>query len=244
MTRIDEHGRPEPPVDGHERATQAAYDLVAEDYAELLRDALTASVWDRSVLAAFAELVLADGGGPVVDVGCGPGRITGHLSGLGLDVYGVDLSPGMVEVARRTYPDLRFEAGSMAALGADDEALAGVVAWYSVIHTPPAEHPAIYRELARVLRPGGRLVLAFQVGDEVVHLEQAYGHALSLDAYRLSPEMVTDQLHAAGFVVTARLVREPVSVAVRQSSPSADSGPPQMVPEQQRQAYLVARKPN
>jgi trans-aconitate methyltransferase len=93
------------------RTTRAAYDTVAVDYARLLSSELAAKPLDRALLAAFAELVLADGGGPVADLGCGPGRVTTHLHALGLDAFGVDLSPEMVAVARRSYPDLRFEAG-------------------------------------------------------------------------------------------------------------------------------------
>jgi trans-aconitate methyltransferase len=67
---------------------------------------------DRALFAAFAELVRAGSNGPVADIGCGPGRVTILLSRLGLDAFGIDLSPGMLALARRTYPQLRFEEGS------------------------------------------------------------------------------------------------------------------------------------
>lgn len=203
--------------------TRVAYDLVAEDYARLLEDSLGSNAWDRAVLAAFAAEVLADGGGAVADLGCGPGRLTGHLSELGLEVFGLDLSPRMIDVARRTHPDLPFGVGSTSALPVGDDLLGGIVAWYSMIHTPPDEQPAIYQEFARVLRRGGHLVLAFQIGDECVHLSEAYGHRLDLDVHRLSPGRVAGQLVDAGFAVTAELLREPRG------------------PERQRQGYLVAR---
>ncbi|MDT7666349.1 MAG: hypothetical protein QOD04_5905, partial [Pseudonocardiales bacterium] len=82
-------------------ATRHAYDQVAVDYARLLEDNLATNIWDRAVLSAFAEHVTAAGGGRVLDLGCGPGRITGHLHELGLDVAGADLSPAMVAEARR-----------------------------------------------------------------------------------------------------------------------------------------------
>jgi ubiquinone/menaquinone biosynthesis C-methylase UbiE len=209
---------------GYERSTRAAYDEVADDYTRLLNDSLANSPMDRAVLQLFAESVTSNGCGRVADVGCGPGRITAHLHDLGLDVFGIDLSPAMINVARHDHPDLRFDEGSMTALDIEDEELAGVVAWYSVIHTPPDDHPHIYAELSRVLKPEGRLVVAFQVGDQKVHLEQAYGHTVSLDVFRLAPDRVTDQLEAAGFDITARIVREAIE------------------PEKQQQAYLLARK--
>ncbi|WP_410639022.1 class I SAM-dependent DNA methyltransferase [Amycolatopsis sp. lyj-346] len=204
--------------------TRIAYDTVADSYAEQLRDLLDESPWDRAVLGTFAELV--GDRGPVGDLGCGPGRLTGYLASLGLDVFGVDLSPGMVDAARRAHPGLRFEIGSLAALDLADGALAGALAWYSLIHTPPEELAPVVAELARVLAPGGRLLTGFQVGDERRHIAHGYGHDVSLDAYRLQPDFVAGLCAAAGLVVEARLVREP-------------QGPYEKTP----QAYLLARKP-
>ena len=204
--------------------TRTAYDTVAVSYAELVSGALQETPMDRAVLGVFAEQVLAGGGGPVADLGCGPGRITTHLDGLGLDVLGLDLSPGMIEVARRTHPHLRFEVGSIASLPLPDAALSGALLWYSLIHTPPARQPAVFAEAARVLRRGAPLLLAFQAGaDEHVHHRQGYGHAISLQGWRLDPDRVTRELTEAGFEVRARVVREPE--------------PPL---EKSRQAYLLA----
>lgn len=113
----------------------------------------------------------------------------------------------------------------MTALDLTDGVLGGIVAWYSIIHTPPERLPVVFAEFHRVLGPGGHLLLAFQVGDERVHLEQAYGHALSLDAYRLPSDRVAELVGQAGLVVVARLVREPEE------------------PEKVPQAYLLAHKP-
>ena len=77
---------------------------------------------EREVMALVAEWVRAHGGGPIADVGCGPGRITAHLRDLGVDAFGIDLSPRMIEVARREHPGLRFEVGSMTQLGLADGA--------------------------------------------------------------------------------------------------------------------------
>jgi SAM-dependent methyltransferase len=191
-------------------ATRTAYDTVAVDYAELLTTELSEKPLDRGLLATFAELVTADGGGPVGDLGCGPGRVTTHLHALGLDVFGMDLSPAMVEVARRTYPGLQFHEGSLTALDLADGSLGGILAWYSIIHTPPELLPVVFSEFHRVLRPGGHLLLAFQAGDgQRVERQEAYGHAVSLVNYRLSPDHIADQLGKAGLDVHTRVFREP-----------------------------------
>ncbi|WP_236790577.1 class I SAM-dependent methyltransferase [Amycolatopsis sp. GM8] len=200
---------------------RTAYDTVAADYAALFHDALSANPFDRAMLGAFADVV----DGPVADLGCGPGRITGPLAALGLNVFGVDLSPEMIAVARRTHPSLRFETGSLLGLDLPDAGLAGVVAWYSIIHTPPQLLPAVFAEFARVLAPAGHALLAFQVGNnQPHHISHAYGHDLSLDVYRLSPDHIAEQLADAGLAVHARLVRKPEGE------------------EKTSQAYLLARK--
>jgi SAM-dependent methyltransferase len=190
--------------------TRTAYDTVAVSYAELVEPALAESPLDRALLGVFAEQVLAGPGGPVGDLGCGPGRLTDHLHALGLAAFGVDLSPGMVEVARRRYPHLRFDVGSLHALDLPDGGLAGALAWYSVIHTAPEHQPAVFAELARVLRPGAPLLTAFQAADDVpVHHRQGYGHEISLHGWRMDPDRVVTQLADAGFDVRTRVLRQP-----------------------------------
>ncbi|NIL90027.1 Ubiquinone biosynthesis O-methyltransferase [Rhodococcus fascians] len=187
--------------------TRAAYDTVAESYADLVRDELDGRHLEHGLLATFADRVSS---GDVLEVGCGTGRITEHLHCLGVDVAGMDLSPNMIEVARREHPHLRFEVGSMEELEAGDSTLAGIVAWYSIIHTPPHQLSTIFAELHRVLVPEGLLLLAFQAGNERVRLEQAYGHSVSYDAYRLDPDAVAGMLVEANFEVDVRVHRAPM----------------------------------
>jgi SAM-dependent methyltransferase len=210
----------------HLDAVRVAYDAIAGVYAEHFRSELEAKPFGRAMLATFAELVRAGGGGPVADVGCGPGRVTTHLRDLGLDAYGVDLSPGMVAVARRDHPGVRFEVGSLTALDLPDGALDGVVAWYSIIHLLPGDVPAAFAELRRVLAPGGRLLLAFQIADEPLHLTEVLGRNVSLTLRRWSPDRIAELLDAAGFEVEARLVRAPDAT------------------ERTPQAHVLARRPS
>ena len=191
--------------------TRTAYDTVAESYAELVPPRVEALPFDRAMLGTFAELVAAGAPGPVADIGCGPGHITQRLWSLGLEAFGIDLSPGMLAVARERHPELRFEQGSMTALDLSDDALAGVVAWYSVIHIPPPARPGVLAEFARVLRPGGLIMLAFQVGDEVRRLTHRYGREITLDSHRLPPKAVETELVQTGFEVVATLRRGPMA---------------------------------
>ncbi|WP_432037829.1 class I SAM-dependent DNA methyltransferase [Streptomyces cucumeris] len=207
------------------RTTRTSYDAIAVDYAERFRDELAGMPLERAVLGAFAETVREAGGGPVADVGCGPGEVTAYLDGLGLPVFGIDLSPGMLALARREHPGLRFEEGSMLALDQPDGSLGAVVAWYSTIHVPAERLPEVFAEFHRVLVPGGRLLVAFQVGDEPRCFTEAFGHPVDLTFRRWRPDRIAELLDAAGLPVHARTVRGPERW---ESTP---------------QAVLIARKP-
>ena len=114
-----------------------------------------------------------------------PGRITAHLRQLGVDAFGIDLSPGMIEVARRDHPGLRFDLGSMTDLALADASMAGLVAWYSLIHVPDDEISPVFAHFQRVLRPGGPLLLSFHVGDESQLKTQGYGgHPMRVFVHR------------------------------------------------------------
>ncbi|MFE3824793.1 class I SAM-dependent methyltransferase [Streptomyces sp. NPDC059092] len=191
------------------RDTRDGYDKISADYAEKFPTMLVDGPLGRAMLTAFAELVGGAGGGPVVEVGSGPGRVTAFLHSLGVRVSGVDLSPAMVALARRNHPELGFVEGTMTALDLPDGSLAGLLAWYSVIHVPPELHPGVFEEFHRVVAPGGHLLVAFQVGDVPLSFTEAWGHTVSLDFHRLSPDRVTEALEKAGFAMDARLVREP-----------------------------------
>ena len=187
--------------------TRDSYDMLAPDYADLFPDRVIDPI-ERAGYAAFADLVRANGNGPVADVGCAFGWLTELLHGLGLDAYGVDLSPGMVREARRRFPHLRFEVGDMLDLKIEDGTLGGLIASYSIIHIPWHHRPRLFAEFHRTLRPGGILMLGFQIGDEHIHRDEGWGRPLDLDWYRQRPEEVEKLLAAAGFEVEATIVQK------------------------------------
>ncbi|MEU1907363.1 class I SAM-dependent methyltransferase [Streptomyces hygroscopicus] len=206
-------------------ATRASYDVMAAEYADMVSSHLDTKPLDRALLAAFTELVKASGNGLVADVGCGSGWATVALRRLGLDAFGIDLSPGMIDLARRTYPDLRFEVGSVLALGLPDASIGGLLAYYSIIHIPWERRSEAFSEFHRVLAPGGQAMLVFQVGDDRGHRSGAFGKAICLDWYRQQPDEIADLLRRAGFEVWATITRQPDAT------------------EKTPQGYVLARKP-
>src|SRR5688500_9188380 len=145
----------------------------------------------------------------VCDVGCGPAHVARYLHERGVKVIGVDLSPAMVEQARLLNPGLDIQQGDMLCLDVPDESWAGIVAFYSLIHIPRTSVARALSELGRCLRPGGRLLMAFHIGDEVMHLEELWGHPVKMDFIFFRTDEMLGYLSEAGFDVEEALERDP-----------------------------------
>jgi SAM-dependent methyltransferase len=187
--------------------TQIGYDRVAEQYAERFTHELDYKPFDRHLLAMFAELV--KGKGAACDIGCGPGQIARYLHDQGAEAMGVDLSPKMIEQARQINPQQRFEVADMRALPFQDGELAGITAFYSVIHIPRAEVTGVLKEFRRVLKPDGWLLVTFHIGDEVRHLEEFFEQPVSLDFVFFHVAEMRVYLEAAGFTLKIITERAP-----------------------------------
>ena len=205
--------------------TQASYDKVAREYAEQYKDEMDFKPFDRQCLDRLARSVGTLG--PICDLGCGPGQIARYLHRQGVEALGVDLSPAMVSEAQRLNPQIPFHQGDMLSLPDLDESWGGIAAFYCLIHIPRQRMVAALQELSRVLKPGGVMLAAFHIGDQIEHLDEWWGKAVNLDfAFYLPQEMQT-WLEEAGFELEETLLREPnpeVEVATQR-------------------AYVFARKP-
>jgi SAM-dependent methyltransferase len=204
---------------------QTTYDALAGEYAVHLAGELAAKPLDRTLLDRFAEHVR--GVGPACDLGCGPGHVARYLSDQGVDICGIDLSPAMLEQARRLHPGIAFRQGDMLALDVEEAAFAGVVAFYAIVHLSPEALPAAFREIRRVLRPGGTALLAFHVGEGVVQPGELWGIPVALDWVFFQSDAVVHSLTAAGLAVTEVIERAPYEGAEHPS----------------RRAYVFAARP-
>lgn len=202
--------------------TGESYDRVAAEYARRILDELDHKPLDRGLLAAFAETAPA---GPIADLGCGPGHVARHLHGLGREVIGIDLSPAMVETARRLAPGPEYREGTMLALDLPDGSLGGAIAYYSIIHLGEEQLPVAFAELRRVLRPDAPALLAFHTGRHVLHMEEWWGASVALDFHFHPAGTVSRLLEAAGLAVEWDLRRQPGAGEV-----------------QTERAYLLARR--
>jgi SAM-dependent methyltransferase len=184
-----------------------SYDSAAEAYAEHLATELEHKPLDRHLLNRFAESLR--GRGLVADLGCGPGQIAAYLQQQGVDVVGIDLSPEMIRVASQLNPGLAFRVGDMRQLDFPDAALAGVVAFYSIVHFLPSDLGPVFREVRRTLASDGLALLAFHVGDQAVHVDDLYGAPVSLDFQFHRPGQVVETLGPAGLSVIEHVERAP-----------------------------------
>ncbi|HET6705087.1 class I SAM-dependent methyltransferase [Amycolatopsis sp.] len=186
--------------------TATSYDTVAESYAEFVSDALEKQPYLKAALTLFAAQV----DGPALDVGCGPGHFTAYLASLGVDAAGIDLSPGMIDLARRSHPELRFEVGSMTDLAQPGASVAGVLAFWSLIHIPDEAVPVALGHFHRVLRPGGVLVIGYHVGVGTRLKTQGYGgHPMRVNVHLRQPWWLARRVREAGFTVDAEWLLSP-----------------------------------
>jgi SAM-dependent methyltransferase len=115
----------------------------------------------------------------------------------------------MVENARQLNPAIDFGVGDVLSLAWPDASWAGAVAFYSLIHLPPTGVASALAGLARVLRAGAPLLVAFHIGDQMHHIDEWWELPVALDGYFYRPEWFSEQLSQAGFVVESLVVRSP-----------------------------------
>jgi len=202
-----------------------SYDRVADEYARRISGELQHKPLDRELLNRFAAAVI--GRGEVCDMGCGPGHIARHLRDAGATIFGLDLSPRMLEQARQLNPDISFREGNMTSLDLPNGALAGIAALYAIVNIPKESLLSVFREMQRVLQPGGLLLLAFHCGDETLHEDELWGRPISMDFFLFRPPVIRDYLESVGFAIEEVIEREPYSPEVEYQS---------------RRAYIFARK--
>lgn len=210
-------------AEGHD-ITQSiceSYDRIADEYASRIFSELKHKPLDRELLNRFASEVA--GHGEVCDMGCGPGHVARYLHDTGANIFGLDISPRMLEQARQLNPDIRFQEGNMLSLGLPDSRLAGIVAFYAICNIPKEFLPVVFLEMKRVLQPRGLLLIAFHAGDKTLHENELWGRVISMDFFLYQPLIIRRYLEEAGYLIEAVIEREPYSLDVEYQSRSRTS---------------------
>ena len=207
------------------QSVRNSYDRLADEYARRMFHELENKPFDRMLLDRFA--VEVSGQGAVCDMGCGPGHVGRYLCEAGADVFGLDLSPQMLEQARQLNPGMVFQEGNMMALELEANSLAGITAFYAIVNIPEESLPAVFQEMHRVLQPGGLLLLAFHTGSEAIRVDELWGQSISMDFFMFSTAAIRRLLENSGFAIEEMREREPYAPEVEHQS---------------HRAYIFARK--
>lgn len=204
---------------------EGVYDTVAEEYAEAFSGEHENKPKDQEILQRFAQEI-ADGR-PVWDLGCGPGQTAIYLKNLGVEISGLDLSERILEEARALHPEIHFRKGDLLDLEFEDDSVAAVVAFYAIVHFTEGQVGIAFREVFRVLRPGGLFLLTFHVGEEAIHVDEFLGKEVDIDFMFFTTSFIHGCLADGGF--------EKIEVIEREPYPGVEY--------ESRRAYVFAAKP-
>jgi ubiquinone/menaquinone biosynthesis C-methylase UbiE len=187
-----------------------AYDRAAKDYAAALWNELEGKPFDQIILRWFATQIPA--GETVLEIGCGPGEVSGYLQRFGVTCLGTDISTQMIEAARAYFPEVQFEVQDFFRLEYADDTFCGVVGFYAIVNLVLEEVQAVLVEVQRVLKPGGLFLLSFHIdeGQERADVEHFFNHeGNALTFYYFKVDDVKALLESAGYQVVDILIRYP-----------------------------------
>lgn len=201
------------------------YDTLAKEYAETFSGEHEKKPKDQEMLRRFSREI--GGRRPVWDFGCGPGQTTQYLKDLGIEISGLDLSEKLLEQARTMHPEIPFRKGNILDLEFANDSIAGVVAFYAIIHFTEEQVERAFREVFRVLQPGGIFLVTYHIGEETIHLEEFLGKRIDIDFMFFTTDFICSSLTESGFEAIEIIEREPYPGVEYQS----------------RRAYVFAMKP-
>ncbi len=210
------------------RSITEAYDRAAKDYAAIMWNEFGGKHFDQIILRWFATQIPPDE--TVLEVGCGPGEVSGFLHRQGVKCLGTDISMQMIESAREYFPEVRFEVQDFFQLGYGDGSFCGVVGFYAIVNLDLEEVKAVLAEVQRVLKPEGLFLFSFHIDEgeektEVKNFFKQEGSALTF--YYFKVDDVKALVERVGFQVVDILIRYPYKDIEYPS----------------KRAYFVVRKP-
>jgi len=183
------------------------YDTVAKEYAETFSDEHEKKPKDQEILHRFSQEI--GDRRPVWDFGCGPGQTAKHLKNLGIEISGLDLSASILEQARTIHPDIHFQKGNILELEFENDSIGGVVAFYAIVHFTEEQVEMAFREMFRVLQPGGIFLFTYHIGEETIHLDEFLGKKVDIDFMFFTSDFIFSCLKDSGFEKIEIIEREP-----------------------------------
>jgi ubiquinone/menaquinone biosynthesis C-methylase UbiE len=205
---------------------ESLYDSVAKEYAETFSDEHEKKPKDREILQRFSQEI--GDRRPVWDLGCGPGQTTKYLNDLGIEVSGLDLSEKILEQARTINREIHFQKGNILELKFDNNSIAGLVAFYAIVHFTKEQVMTAFSEIFRVLQQGGLFLFTYHIGDKTIHLNEFLDKKVDIEFMFFTSNYISNCLNDVGFREIEIIEREPYP----------------RVEYQSRRAYAFAVKPD
>jgi SAM-dependent methyltransferase len=204
---------------------ESMYDALAKEYAEKFCGEHEKKPQDREILYRFSQVVA--GKKPIWDLGCGPGQTTQYLRNLGVEIFGLDVSEKLLEQAKVIHPGIIFRKGNILDLKFENESIAGIVAFYALVHFSQEQVANAFREIFRVLKPVGVFLFTYHIGEGAIHLDEFLGKDVDIDFMFFKTDFISLCVKDAGFEDIEILERDPYPEVEYQS----------------RRAYVFAKKP-
>lgn len=204
---------------------ERTYDTVAKEYSETFSGEHEKKPKDQEILRKFSRKI--GNKKPVWDFGCGPGQTTKYLKDLGMEISGLDLSEKILERARTIHPEIHFRKGNILELELDDDSIAGVVAFYAMVHFTAEQVERAFQETFRVLQPGGLFLFTYHIGEKSITLKEFLGKKISIDFMFFTTDFIYGGLKKNGFKKIEIIERDPYPGVEYES----------------RRAYAFAQKP-
>lgn len=201
------------------------YDTVAREYSETFSGEHEKKPKDQEILHRFLQEI--GDRRPVWDFGCGPGQTARYLKNLGIEISGLDLSEKILEQARTIHPEIHFRKGNILALEFENDSIAGIVAFYAIVHFTKEQVGIAFREIYRILQPGGIFLLTYHIGGDTIHLDEFLGKKIDIDFMFFTTDFILSCLKDTGFEKIEIIEREPY----------------QGLEYESRRAYVFAIKP-
>jgi ubiquinone/menaquinone biosynthesis C-methylase UbiE len=201
------------------------YDAVAQEYSETFSGEHEKKPKDQEILHRFSQEI--GDRRPVWDFGCGPGQTAKYLKNLGIEISGLDLSEKILEQARTIHPEIHFRKGNILALEFENDSIAGIVAFYAIVHFTKEQVWIAFREIYRILQPGGIFLLTYHIGGDTIHLDEFLGKKIDIDFMFFTTDFILSCLKDTGFEKIEIIEREPY----------------QGLEYESRRAYVFAIKP-
>ena len=183
------------------------YDSIAKGYAETFSVEHEKKPKDQEILRRFSQEI--GDRRPVWDLGCGPGHTAKYLKDLGVEISGLDLSEKILEQARTLHPEIYFRKGNILELDFPNDSIAGVIAFYTIVHFTKEQVEIAFHEVFRVLQCGGIFLLTYHIGEETIHLDEFLDKKVDIDFMFFTKEFIVSCLQGSGFEKIEIIEREP-----------------------------------